>query len=105
MRPLPNVGAKRLGALIASLDSDDLGTREKASKALASLGAAAEPALRQALAGGPAPEVRRRIARLLKAIQGKTGECCAPWRCWSGWTAKGDGGCSSAWPAQRRERG
>src|SRR5438045_594274 len=52
VRPLPNVGPKRLGALIASLDSDDLGTREKTSKELASLSAAAEPALRQALAGG-----------------------------------------------------
>jgi WD40 repeat protein len=72
--------AEEKGALIrrllAELDSDDYATREKATEALARLGAIAEPALRQALEGKPSPEVRRRVERLLQKLRSSalTGE-------------------------------
>jgi WD40 repeat protein/Flp pilus assembly protein TadD len=59
---------KRLTQLIAELDGDEFAKREAAAKALAKLGAAAESALRQALAARPSPEARMRLERLLKAL-------------------------------------
>src|SRR5262249_56665812 len=53
--------------LLADLDSDDFDTRQKASQALAVLGAASEPALRKAL-GGPSLEVRLRAEKLLRKL-------------------------------------
>jgi RNA polymerase sigma factor (sigma-70 family) len=63
--------AKRLAGLIADLDSRRFAVREKASQELEQLGRAAEPALRQALAGQPSAEVRRRIQRLLELQQAR----------------------------------
>jgi hypothetical protein len=50
--------------LIADLDSPEFDVREMAQKKLAALGEQAEPALRQALEGKPALEVRKRLERL-----------------------------------------
>jgi hypothetical protein len=59
----------RTGSLIADLDSDSFARRDAAAKELEKLGAAAEPALRSALADQPSPEVRKRI----EAIRSKAG--------------------------------
>src|SRR5207244_1900686 len=51
--------------LIADLDSGEFTVRETAAKKLAEMGEPAEPALRQALAGRPSAEVRRRAEAML----------------------------------------
>jgi WD40 repeat protein len=56
----------RLLRLVADLDSDDFATRQRATKELQQLAEVAEPALRQALAGKPSPEARKRIEQLLE---------------------------------------
>jgi hypothetical protein len=61
---------RRIGRLVADLDADDFGVREKASAELGRLGAAAEPALRKALEGTPSAEVRRRAEGLLAKLRG-----------------------------------
>jgi dipeptidyl aminopeptidase/acylaminoacyl peptidase len=63
------VERKRATKLLADLDSDDFATREKASKELARLGPAAEPALRRALAARPPLEALRRIEKLLRGLE------------------------------------
>jgi WD domain, G-beta repeat len=68
---LDPVGPKRAAKLLADLDSDDFATRQKASRDLAALGTAAEPALHRALAGKPDLEARRRIEGLLRALEGQ----------------------------------
>jgi WD40 repeat protein len=69
--PVEVVEAKRLATLLADIDGAEFATREKASGELAKLGPAAESALRKALADRPSLEARRRIARLLKSIEGQ----------------------------------
>src|SRR5262249_15170329 len=54
---------------LRDLDDDAFAVREKAKTELARLGAAAEPALRQALAKSPSIEMRRRLEDLLKAVE------------------------------------
>jgi hypothetical protein len=67
----PDAGQrKRIRELITDLDSDDFARREKASEVLEKLGEAAEPALRQALEGGPSVEARRRLEKLLATRNG-----------------------------------
>ena len=63
------VRSSRFRALIADLDNDDFARREAASLELAASGAEAGPTLRQALAGRPSPEVRRRLEALLPAAE------------------------------------
>jgi hypothetical protein len=60
----------RITALIADLDSDRFGVREKATAGLEGFGELAEPLLRKALAGQPSLEARRRIGRLLEKLSG-----------------------------------
>jgi WD40 repeat protein len=59
---------KRVQALIGQLNDNDPQVREAASKELAKLGEAVEPALREALAGDPPAETRSRCERLLEAL-------------------------------------
>jgi RNA polymerase sigma factor (sigma-70 family) len=59
----------RLRALLADLDSDDVATRESASRALTAMGAAVEIPLRRALADSPSAEVQRRLLSLLDALK------------------------------------
>ncbi len=61
---------QRLRLLLADLESDTFAVREKAQTALEKLGDLAEPALRQALAGKPTLEVRRRVQALLERLHG-----------------------------------
>jgi WD40 repeat protein len=70
LQPAALVEAKRLGRLIADLDSEQFEVRQRASEELERVGEQAEPALRTALAGEPAPEARRRMERLLGKLVG-----------------------------------
>jgi WD40 repeat protein len=72
VRPVPPADPRRLGRLIADLDSDRFAAREAASQELARLGEQARPALAKALAGRPPPEARRRIEGLLERPEGGT---------------------------------
>jgi RNA polymerase sigma factor (sigma-70 family) len=57
--------ARRIRDDVADLDSDSFDRRAAASKELADFGAEAQVALRQALAGTPSPEARKRLEELL----------------------------------------
>jgi RNA polymerase sigma factor (sigma-70 family) len=63
--PLTAADRARFDRLLADLDSDAFTAREKAAAELEERGAAVEPLLHRALAGGPAPEVRRRLEKLV----------------------------------------
>jgi RNA polymerase sigma factor (sigma-70 family) len=65
LSPVPRPDAQIVARLIADLDSEDFRKREKATEELTKLGDAAAPALRQALQGKPALEMRRRLQQLL----------------------------------------
>ncbi len=65
LRPAGDADRKEVRQLIAALDSDSFAAREKAARQLEGLGSAAVPALREALAAKPSPEVRRRLEALL----------------------------------------
>jgi HEAT repeat protein len=58
----------RIDRLVRDLDANSFTTREQAMRALADVGEPAAPVLREKLAGGPAPEVRRRIKQLLEKL-------------------------------------
>jgi hypothetical protein len=66
LRPVPPPPPARLARLIADLDAGQFAERERATGELERLGRLAVPALRQALAGRPSPEARRRIEALLR---------------------------------------
>jgi hypothetical protein len=54
--------------MLGQLDSKRFAVREKATQQLEQLGERASPALRKALAAGPALEVRQRIEQLLEKL-------------------------------------
>lgn len=60
---------QRRRRLLADLDNDRFGVRERASAELAKLGRAVEPELRQALKETASAEVRARLRRLLAALR------------------------------------
>jgi RNA polymerase sigma factor (sigma-70 family) len=66
--PLAAPDRERFARLLADLDSDGFAVREKAMAELEKQGASVEPLLRQALAGKPGPEVRRRLEKLLDGL-------------------------------------
>jgi hypothetical protein len=72
---------------LRALDDDDFLARERATKELGRLGDAAEPFLREALAGKPSIEVSQRVEALLAAIAPSSTptRCarCGRWRRWS----------------------
>jgi WD40 repeat protein len=65
-RPAAAVAAEQMARWIRELDDDDFAVRSAALAALAGLGGRAEKALRQALAGKPSLEARRRLRALLR---------------------------------------
>jgi RNA polymerase sigma factor (sigma-70 family) len=64
--PVPRLRDEaRTARLVKALDGDDFQERETATRELATLGEAVEPALRRALEGRPSAEARRRLEGLL----------------------------------------
>jgi WD40 repeat protein len=73
LKPVPVLtpaDRERFGRLVADLDSDEFEVRRQAEAALEKQAAALEPLLRQALAGKPKLEVRRRLERRLAPLEG-----------------------------------
>jgi WD40 repeat protein len=70
LKPVAEVDAKRIAALIAALDSEKFAEREQATTDLAKLGEAVEPALKKLLAGQPSAEAKRRAEELLAKLGG-----------------------------------
>jgi WD40 repeat protein len=68
VRPAPAPDGHRLARLVAELGSDRLAPRRRAESELQDLGSLAEPALRQALADDPPPDLRQRLERLLEKL-------------------------------------
>jgi RNA polymerase sigma factor (sigma-70 family) len=66
LRPAAQADSQQVARLIGDLDSPTFAVREKAAKALEEMGAAAEAALRRALAAKPTLEARRRLEPLLE---------------------------------------
>jgi WD40 repeat protein len=70
--PIPDAKvAKRASELVAALNNDAFAVRRQAALELEKLGNAAVPALREALAGNPTLETRRRIEQILAGLDGK----------------------------------
>jgi RNA polymerase sigma factor (sigma-70 family) len=69
LRPVATVDPRQLGALLAKLDSDAFGVRDRATAELEKLGESSGPALRKALEGKPSLEARRRLERLLQRLR------------------------------------
>ena len=97
LRPA-EMDANRVTALLAALDGDDFGEREKASRELAKLGDLAGPAVRQALAGKPSPEARRRLEQLAgdwtsQSRRRRRPAPCAAWRRWNTSARRTRGSC------------
>jgi len=68
LKPVAEVDEKRISQLVADLDSPKFGVRQKAGEELEKLGELAGPALKVALADGPALDVRMRVERLLERL-------------------------------------
>lgn len=66
LKPVAGPDARAVARWIAELGDDDFEQREKAMRELGQLGEHAHPAMRQALAGNPSLEARRRMEGLLK---------------------------------------
>jgi hypothetical protein len=72
LRPVAPAKPQRLRRLIAELDSDSFEARKQATAELKELGPAAAAAVRQALAGRPSAEQRRRLEDLLHRMAAPT---------------------------------
>jgi WD40 repeat protein len=72
LRAVPAPDAKHLARLIADLGDEKFTMRQKATRELEKLAWLARPALKQALAGRPSLEVRRRVERLLRRLDAFT---------------------------------
>jgi hypothetical protein len=72
VRPIARPNSKRLAQFIRKLDSSRFPVRKKAADEIVKVGEAAEPALREVLAGKPTLEVRQRIQALLKKLERPT---------------------------------
>lgn len=70
LRPPTAPAPETLARLVQDLDSDRFETRRQAAGELERLEGLARPALRQALAGKPSPELRRRLEQLLDRLDG-----------------------------------
>ncbi len=73
LRPAPAIPAEMLKQWVKELDDARFPQRDLAGRQLEAAGAAAEPLLKQALAGQPSAELRQRVEQLLKKLQGPVG--------------------------------
>jgi RNA polymerase sigma factor (sigma-70 family) len=70
LHPIRPADPECLRRLLTDLESEQFAVREKAQADLEELGELAEPALRQALEGQPALEMRRRVQAVLERLRG-----------------------------------
>jgi WD40 repeat protein len=70
LRSVPAPGPEAIPQLVKDLDSDRFEVRQRAARELERLEERAVPALREALAGKPSAEVRRRAEELLDRLEG-----------------------------------
>ena len=68
LRPAAPADPQQVARLLVDLESATLTVRQKASQKLEDLGEAAEPALRQALQGNIALELRKRVEQVLTTL-------------------------------------
>jgi hypothetical protein len=68
LRPADSPQLRRIGPLVAALDSDEFEERERATTELRQLGRLAEPALFRVLHSEPSAEVVKRSRALLEAL-------------------------------------
>ena len=66
--PRDDPGARRVRRLVRDLDDDSFAVRQRAERELRHLGRPARGVLEEALRDRPTPEVRRRVERLLSAL-------------------------------------
>ena len=69
LRPVPALPPGRIAGWVRDLDADDFQVRETAARELEKAGDLAETALRKAEAETSSLEVRRRVERLLGAVE------------------------------------
>ncbi len=69
LRPEPELDRVRLARLLADLESRRFAVREGAATELERMAEAAEPLLREVLAGRPSLEMRRRLERILQPLE------------------------------------
>jgi WD40 repeat protein len=70
LHPAASADPKRVARLLTDLASDRFGIRQKATTELEQLAEFAEPALHKALQSAPDEEMRRRVALILKKLDG-----------------------------------
>jgi WD40 repeat protein len=80
VQPVTAPSAEHLKQLIADLDHERFGVREKASKALEQVGELAESALRGVLEGDASPETRKRVKAVLARRLAWSRERLRRWR-------------------------
>jgi RNA polymerase sigma factor (sigma-70 family) len=69
LKPIAGVDREKFNDWVRQLDSEQFADRERASQALANLGLAAEPLLRQTASRATSVEVRARVNRLLSRLE------------------------------------
>jgi WD40 repeat protein len=74
LKPIAPPDDYLLPKLLADLDSNEFGARERASQELERLGDLAVPALRQRLRSAPPLETARRVGQLLARLEGPTAD-------------------------------
>jgi WD40 repeat protein len=94
LRPFTATDSERIAKLVASLDSDEFRSRDRAFKELTELGHAARPALRAARDKKPSAEVADRLDQLLSKVIGppSSGESLRTSRALAVLEAKGTSG-------------
>ncbi len=109
LQPPARPEAGRLARLIRDLDSDHFAVRERAFQELEELGERATVACRQALAGKPSPEERRRLEMLVEKQEQPRWRwhrsgcgCCVRSRRWSLPAHRKHGNCCGNWPTATR---
>jgi WD40 repeat protein len=72
LQPARPADARVVARLLGELDSNEFAVRRRAAEELEKLADLAEPAMRQALANKPSPEVRKLLEKILDQVENET---------------------------------